>query len=79
MNKDPPPLHPLPPGADLGTHLTPRGKDGIRGSCMFVDNIFPNPFWIGFKRLSEQSHPFRNANCLEGFASGSIGGLQMAE
>jgi len=46
---------------------------------MFAVNIFPDPFWIGFKRLSEQSHPFLNAICRDGFANGSIDGLQMAD
>jgi len=53
------------------------GKDVIRGSCMFMDNIFPNLFWIEFKRLSKKSHLYLKESFLEGFVNGSIGGLQM--
>ena len=69
---------PLSPQGDLSTHLTPGVEDGIKGSCMFTVDILADPLWIGFEKLSEQSHPFRSAICRDGFASGSIGGLPMA-
>jgi hypothetical protein len=37
---------------------------------MFVVDIFPNPFWIGFKRLSEWNLPCRGSICREGFVNG---------
>ena len=37
---------------------------------MFVVNIFPNPFWIGFKRLSERNLLSRGSICREGFVNG---------
>ena len=57
-------------GADLSTHLTQGVEDVIGGTCMFVVNIFRNPSWIGFKRLSEQSPLFRGSICRDGFANG---------
>ncbi len=71
VNRTAHPLSPaLPLEGDLSTHLTPGVEDGIKGSCMFAVDIFPNPFWIGLERLSGQSHPFRNAICREGFVNG---------
>jgi hypothetical protein len=60
----------LPPQAGSSTHLTQGAEDVIRGTCMFVVNIFPNPFWIGFKRLSEESLLFLDSICREGFVNG---------
>ena len=42
----------------------------LYGVCMFVVNIFPDPFWIGFKRLSEENLRFRDSICREGFVNG---------
>jgi len=62
--------HALSPGAGLSTHLTQGEEDVIRGTCMFVVNIFPHPFWIGFKRLSEESLLSLDSICREGFVNG---------
>jgi len=61
---------PSPAGAGCSTHLTQGAEDVIRGPCMFAVNIFPNPFWIGFKRLSEESLLSRDSICREGFVNG---------
>jgi hypothetical protein len=45
---------------------------------MFAVNIFPDRFWIGFKRLSEQNRLFRVSSFRDGCANGSTGGLPMA-
>ena len=37
---------------------------------MFVVNIFLNPFWLGFKRLSEESLLSPDSICREGFVNG---------
>jgi hypothetical protein len=37
---------------------------------MFAVNIFPDPYWIGFKRLSEPNHLFRGSICRGGYANG---------
>jgi len=37
---------------------------------MFAVNIFPNPFWIGFKRLSEWNLLSRDSICRGGFVNG---------
>jgi len=66
----PPHPSPLPPGGGLSTHLTQGAEDVIRGACMFAVNIFPNPFWIGFKRLSEENLRSRDSICREGFVNG---------
>jgi hypothetical protein len=50
--------------------LTQGVENVIRGTCMFVVNIFPDPFWIGFKTLSEQNLRSRGWNCREGFVNG---------
>jgi len=60
----------LPTAADLSTHLTQGVGDVIGGACMFVVNIFPDLFWIGFKRLSEENLRSRDSICREGFANG---------
>jgi hypothetical protein len=61
-----------PPALKAGrsTHLTQGGEDVIRGPCMFAVNIFPNPFWIRFKRLSEENLLSRDSICREGFVNG---------
>ena len=61
---------PLPWGARQSTHLTQGVENVIRGAWMFVVNIFPGPFWIGFRRLSEQNLLSRDSICREGFVNG---------
>jgi hypothetical protein len=61
---------PLPAGVHYSTHLTQGAGDVIRGTCMFVVNISPDPFWIGFKRLSEESLLSLDSICREGFVDG---------
>ena len=56
--------------ASPSTHLTQGEKAVIGGTCMFVVNIFLNPFWIGFKRLSEESLLSPDSICREGFVNG---------
>jgi hypothetical protein len=60
----------LPLEADLSTHLTQGEEDVIRGTCMFAVNIFPNPLWIGFKRLFVESLLSLDSICREGFVNG---------
>jgi len=66
----PPHPNPLPPGGDRSTYLTQGVEGVIQGACMLVANIFLNPFWIGFKRPSEQNLPSRDWICREGFVNG---------
>jgi hypothetical protein len=60
----------LPFKASLCTDLTQGVEDVIGGACMFAVNISPGPFWIGFKRLFEESPRFRDSICREGFVNG---------